>query len=266
MAIPKEPRQLMINLMYLVLTAMLALNVSAEIFNAFKLVDKGLQKSNKVLDDANAPIPGEVARLAKKKPELQTYADRTSPVRQLSKEFCDYIAGVFDNMVDEAGDKNGTRDEGDYKMEGGVKKLKGIKDKDVTTRLLVDGGKGEEMKNRILETRNKFLEFIDDADKAAFMGNISLEVDDESWQNSKDKKSWAEYNFRQMPLGAVQPMFTKYQNDAKSTEAAILNYLLGKVGGEDIVLDKFQVVSSPKKTYVIKGEKFETEVFLSASA
>ena len=41
---------------------------------------------------------------------------------------------------------------------------------------------------------------------------------------------------------------------------------MSKVGGEDIVLDKFQVVSSPKKTYIISGEKFETEVFLSASA
>ena len=59
MSIPKEPRQLMINIMYLVLTAMLALNVSAEIFNAFKLVDKGLKKSNDVLDKANANIPAD---------------------------------------------------------------------------------------------------------------------------------------------------------------------------------------------------------------
>ena len=91
MSIPKEPRQLMINLMYLVLTALLALNVSAEIFNAFKLVDKGLKKSNAVLDAANDPIPAQVAKLAKKKPELQKYADRANPVREVSKEFVDYI-------------------------------------------------------------------------------------------------------------------------------------------------------------------------------
>ena len=50
MSIPKQPRQLMINLMYLVLTALLALNVSAEIFNAFRVVDKGLKNSNVALD------------------------------------------------------------------------------------------------------------------------------------------------------------------------------------------------------------------------
>ena len=54
MSIPKEPRQIMINLMYLVLTAMLALNVSAEIFNAFKVVNAGLVKSNESLDKTNA--------------------------------------------------------------------------------------------------------------------------------------------------------------------------------------------------------------------
>lgn len=281
MSIPKEPRQLMINLMYLVLTALLALNVSAEIFNAFKLVDKGLTKSNAVLDAANDPIPDLVAKLAKKKPELQTYADRANPVRDISKDFVEYIEGVKDYMVDWSGDKNGVRDDGDYKIIKGVKKLKGKKNKDVTTKFLVNGkythlvnGKkekvddpeGPNIKQKIIETRKKLLVYIDEEDLAGFMQNVTLEIDDESWKKTKDKKSWTDYNFRQMPVGALLPMFTKFQNDAKATESAILNYLLGKVGGEDIVLDKFQVVSSPKKTYIIKGEKFETEVFLSASA
>ena len=57
MSIPKEPRQLMINIMYLVLTALLALNVSAEIFNAFEMVDKGLNSANETLDESNASLP-----------------------------------------------------------------------------------------------------------------------------------------------------------------------------------------------------------------
>ncbi len=250
----------MINIMYLVLTAMLALNVSAEIFNAFKLVDKGLSKSNAVLDAANAPIPDIVAKLAKKKPELATYAERTSPVRELSKEFCTYIDEMWDELVENGG---GRYPEDDPKHAG---EIKGKKNKDVTTRMLVDGGTGEELKQRILDTREKFMTYIDEADRAAFMSSVTMEIDDESWKSSKDKNSWSAYNFKQMPLGAIMPMFTKFKNDAKSTESAILNYLMGKVGGEDIVLDKFQVVSSPKRTYIIKGDKFETDIFLSASA
>jgi len=53
MSLPKEPRQKMINMMYLVLTALLALNVSAEILNAFKTVNNSLQESNKVVTAKN---------------------------------------------------------------------------------------------------------------------------------------------------------------------------------------------------------------------
>ena len=56
MSIPKEPRQKMINMMYLVLTAMLALNVSAEILNAFKTVNDSLEKTNTVVNNSTNTI------------------------------------------------------------------------------------------------------------------------------------------------------------------------------------------------------------------
>jgi len=56
MALPKEPRQKMINIMYLVLTAMLALNVSAEILNAFKTVKTSLEHSSSAIEDKNSQI------------------------------------------------------------------------------------------------------------------------------------------------------------------------------------------------------------------
>jgi len=56
MALPKEPRQKMINLMYLVLTALLALNVSAEILNAFKTVNNSLTAASSTLDKKNTNI------------------------------------------------------------------------------------------------------------------------------------------------------------------------------------------------------------------
>ena len=256
MSIPKEPRQLMINIMYLVLTAMLALNVSAEIFNAFKLVDKGLQKSNSVLDSSNEGVPGQIQTLAKKKPELKIYGEKAPQVRALSKEFVEYVDGIWTSMAEYY-----PLDDPKYPGE-----LKNKKNKDIATRMLVTEGMGEELKAKILEYKGKFLNLVDEKDRAGFASKIAMEIDDQSWQNAKGKVNWSDYNFRQMPVGALMPMFTKFKNDAKSTEAAILNYYLEKVGGEDIVLDKFQVVSSPDKTYVIQGEQFKTDVFLSASA
>src|SRR4051812_11157543 len=56
MALPAEPRQKMINLMYLVLTAMLALNVSAEILNAFRTVDNSLVSTNTTINASTSTI------------------------------------------------------------------------------------------------------------------------------------------------------------------------------------------------------------------
>ena len=51
-----SPRQKMINLMYIVLTAMLALNVSSDVLNGFTLVEDGLKRTNSNVSDRNAAL------------------------------------------------------------------------------------------------------------------------------------------------------------------------------------------------------------------
>ena len=265
----------MINIMYLVLTALLALNVSAEIFNAFEMVDDGLQTANKSLDEANAAMPELIKEGAKKKASLQEYADRVDGVRNLSKEGTSFIEDIVLRLIDESGDRDGsatlnpTPDDGDWVMVEDKQELKGKKNYDATTRFMVDNGEGDVLKNRIETLKTEFLKFVDEPDRAAVAANIPLKIDDQAWRNSpNEKKGWSDFTFGHMPLGATMPIFTKFENDIKASEAAVLNYLAGKVGvgGETIVLDKFTVVSAPKKSYIIKGEKFETDIFLSASA
>jgi len=266
MAIPKEPRQLMINIMYLVLTALLALNVSAEIFNAFKMVNHGLEESNSSLDKSNADLPQLIKDGSKKKKEYEKWGELASQPAQIADEFSEYIENIVNDLIDKTGDNNGSVGDGDYVIKGNKKKLKGVKNKDVTTRMLVNEGLGGEIREKILETREKFLALIDEEDKAGIINKLTLDIDNESWQAAK-KTSWEEFTFKQMPLGATQPIFTKFINDAKSSENAVLNYMLEKVGTDKtVVLDKFTVSSAPKKSYVIKGEPFETDVFMSASA
>ncbi len=273
MAIPKEPRQLMINIMYLVLTALLALNVSAEIFNAFKVVNHGLEESTASYVEANNKLPDAIKTAAKAKPEYQVYADRVDSVALLGDQFQEYVEGIIEHMIDESGDNNGTVDDGDYAIINGVKTLRGYKNYDVTTRYLVgDGnvaGKGEELKQKIIDYNKAFLSLIDPDDREKQAKNITLVVDDETWKlNENNKpKSWAQFNFSHMPLQATLPILNKFVNDARSSEGVVLNYLLGKTGNtQEYVLDKFVVISAPKKAYVIKGEKYETELSLGASA
>jgi len=177
-------------------------------------------------------------------------------------------------MIDDGGNKNGVVDDGDYETYKGVTHLKGQKDKDVTTRYLVNGekgqpGKGEELKAKIEEYRQKFLNEVDPDKREAVGAKIPLRIDDESWRHSidKSKKTWSDFNFRQMPLQATLPILDKFINDGKASEATVLNYLLEQVGtSKDVILDQFTVVSAPEKSYVIKGETYKTELFLGAAA
>lgn len=257
----------MINIMYLVLTALLALNVSAEVFNAFKLVDKGLVKSNKSLDEANAALPQAIKDGAKKKESLATYAERVDPIIQKSDELAEYLQSIVDGMIEESGGYLEDRENpGTYTDD-----LKAAKDYDITTRTLVtksDGtpGVGKDVKEKLLQYKEEIMQYVDEEDRAAFEKEVSVQIDDETWKKKK-KKSWSHMNFDHMPLQAVIPIFSKYVNDVKSTESAALNYLAGKVGTTaDLTFDKYTVVSAPEKSYVIKGEQYKADLFLTAAA
>jgi len=94
MSLPKEPRQLMINLMYLVLTALLAMNVSSEILNAFKTIGKSIENSNKSTIDRNAAVTGAFTKyiedpktLETKKAKVQAALLLANIVNQKNKRF-----------------------------------------------------------------------------------------------------------------------------------------------------------------------------------
>ncbi|MEM7101606.1 MAG: gliding motility protein GldM [Bacteroidota bacterium] len=262
MSIPKEPRQLMINLMYLVLTALLALNVSAEIINAFFALDKGLTKSSEIVEGANDKVMSAIVKQADayKSDDNEAFKEAATNARTIVKDFNDYVQMVRDTLFAAAG---GPDDEDPTKP-------KRKKDKDVTTRLLCEGfpaqnvrGLGYDLEDKINETRTSLLELIaNDTVRQQLAETLPLKVED--IPDDSKKKTWADYKFLQMPVAAVFPILGKMSNDAKTSETAILNYLYEKVSGEDIKFDAFEPVVSARKGYIIEGEKYEAEVFLSA--
>lgn len=277
MSIPKEPRQLMINLMYLVLTAMLALNVSAEIINAFFALDKGNNHSidilNAQLNDTEKGLDDLLSDESKAK--FKPIVPAVDEVRAKSKEFIAYINALRDKLIDEGGNRNGKLDDGDFMEDHGDKVPIGKKDKDITTRILVEEGKGDELEAKILQTRKELMavytKLVQEHGVAfglkqeeiahrikSLEDNLTLEAGDE-WKHS-DKKSWADFKFRQMPLAAVLPLLSQIQSNARSAEASLVNDMANLSGGRVIEFDAFFPVINAKKAYVIKGEPFEAEI------
>lgn len=248
----------MINLMYLVLTALLALNVSAEVMNAFFTINKGISNSNAIVETTNNTILSSIQKQAEAysgNEKYQDYLEKAKEVQQVSDDFFEYVEGIKKDLFEKAGGPSDKDPE----------KPKREKDKDITTRLLVglenQPGQGYELQKKIEETREKFLAAVNN--NPAVAGSLSLKIDEEVVQKS-DKKDWVLYNFFQMPVAAVFPILSKFQNDAKSSATTVLNHLLSDMGADEIKFDKFQPVVSASKGYVIRGEKYEAEVFLSA--
>ncbi len=295
MSIPKEPRQLMINLMYLVLTALLALNVSAEVMNAFKVIDDSLTASNnttnKALDEQQTALNNLLQEESKAK--FKPLGEGVTAIRAEIKTFNEYVESIKKELIDRSGDRDGQISDGDYLYPDNPKKkiIKGKKNKDVTTKLLTLEGKGDELEQKVKEVRDRIVEIYSntvnvpenakafgfrkpngDVDEDAvqknidaFKSNISLKTD-ENWKDiaGDDKKSWAEFRFKQMPVISALPLLTKFQTDAKNAEALAVGKLSELAGGKEIVFNQFFPVINAKKAYVIKGEKFEAEISLGA--
>jgi gliding motility-associated protein GldM len=252
MSIPKEPRQLMINLMYLVLTALLALNVSAEVMNAFFSLDKGLKNSRNIVESSNDKLMESINKQADayKNPNNAKYSGNAKTALQIGADFVSYIENIRGDLM--------TKAQGPSDADPTIPK--DIRNKDITTDMFMNEGLAGQIKERIEKTRTELLALADnDAGVAA-----SLPLVVEALPPGVESKSWEEYKFKQMPVAAVWPTLGKMQTDAKTAVTAVLNYCAQKVGGTELKFDAFEPVAAAEKAYVIAGEKYVADVFLSA--
>jgi gliding motility-associated protein GldM len=204
------------------------------------------------------------------KARYQPLLNAAKEVSQISKEFNAYVESLRTEMVD-ATDGYYPADDKSH-----PNYPKGYKNKDVTTRILVDEKKGNELEARILADREKILSKIKslsglpgtqiNAESIELLSkSISLNIS-EDWKKDKIAKSWAEFTFKQMPLASVFPLLTKYQNDMKSSESAIINYLVNQVGLTSFKVDNFIPISSAVKSYVIEGETYNADISVGATS
>lgn len=242
----------MINLMYLVLTALLALNVSAEVMNAFFSLDKGMKNSRDIVQRNNEAMINGINEQAKAypSPKNDELANKAKEAQRIADEFVAYMDGVRTKLFEIA--KGPSKENPDIPQD--------IRNKDVTTNLFINEGLGNEIEARIKETREKLLALTDNNPEIA----KALPLEIEQLPPNTKMKTWAEFKFKQMPVAAVFPIVGKMQSDAKSSASAIINWAAEQMGKIDIKFDAFQPAVSAEKSYVIQGEKYSADIFLSA--
>src|SRR5690348_7614180 len=126
MSLPKEPRQKMINMMYLVLTALLALNVSVEVLNAFKTVNHSIEQSNEVVSKKNTATYNNFDAAAKDQQtaaKAAIWAPKATQAQKLSSDLTTYIDGLKENLINESSPqmKDGKREFSDGNLDAATR-------------------------------------------------------------------------------------------------------------------------------------------------
>jgi len=259
MALPKEPRQKMINLMYLVLTAMLALNVSVEILNAFKTVDSSLQTTNGIIADKNTQLMNSLTTLANEE-KTRVSAAKWLPLAQQAMLSSDAVYNYIEGL------------KMDLKKEAGYNPPKDTTFKEdnleAATRLFVEAppvgkGKGQELKTKLEGLRTKLLGLDPDIARD-FAKSLPIDLRIPKSNNATSRKDWSVAYFHMTPTVAALTILSKFQNDVRNSESQIIEYCHQKVGEVKIVFDQYVPLVGTNSQYLMPGQELVVNAGIGA--
>ena len=261
MALPKEPRQKMINMMYLVLTALLALNVSAEIINAFKVVDNSLTQSNSVLNTSTSSIYETFKQMLtdpKTAEKAAIWKPKADKVKDLAAKAYGEIDKLKMDLKKEAGFDPAENGDSSFKEDN----------IDAATRLFDVKGEGKTLYTTLENFRKEVLA-IDPEIAKALGGKMPINLAPPASKAGNTKtgdavKDWTFSYFHMTPTVAALTMLSKFQNDIKNTESQVATYCINQVGAVKVIYDKFVPLIGTNSSYFMPGEEMEVQAGLGA--
>ena len=245
MALPKEPRQKMINLMYLVLTALLALNVSSEILNAFKVVDISLQNSSNNLAAANSTLYkslGDKLTDPKTAEKAQIWQPKAEQAKKLSDDMTLYLEGLKKELKKAAGLE--TIDGKESFKEDNL---------DAASHLFGTMGKGKDLEAKLKAYKAAMLN-IDPTISAKFAKTLPVDVEPPIGQDGT-KKDFTNAYFNMTPTVAGLTLLSKFQNNIKNAENQVVTFCHEQIGAVVVKFDKTGVLVGQSSNYVMPGQE-----------
>ncbi|WP_417612596.1 gliding motility protein GldM [Owenweeksia hongkongensis] len=250
----QTPRQKMINMMYLVLTALLALNISKDILDALTKLNISLDQTVQTVDKKNADIYSAFAAAASENPEKAgEWNKKAQEVKQQSDDLYNYIAQLKTDLIEVSGGVD---------EETGLPKSLDAREKPIN--YLLNQKHAAELKTKIDAYRDNVSQYV--ADKPQLQSNIATSFDTGDQEVGKDKvkTSWESANFEHFPLAAILPFLTDYQAKVRNTESDVISELQRNIGKSDLKFTGVRAIVMPKSNYVTQGDEYEAEVFLAA--
>jgi gliding motility-associated protein GldM len=276
----ETPRQKMIAMMYLVLTALLALNVSKDMLEAFLVVNESMENTIEVFENKLGNLYTDFEKQNQLKPQkVGEYWQKAQEARRLSNEMKDYIDQMIFEVVKQSEGKDSVFMRNTY-YEAKIKtdpynpridievlmlnmaKIP-TKDKyDESTNYFINRGKAEELKEKITEYKDAMILLV----PPEFRENIKmgLETDGPFYNADGEKQSWELHHFYHTILAASVTIMNKLKAEVQTAEFDIVAELFSEIDISDFKFDKVEAKIIPTTNYVLQGDKYEAEVLVAA--
>jgi gliding motility-associated protein GldM len=271
MAHGKEtPRQKMIGMMYLVLMALLALNVSKEVLNAFATLDRGLVGTLKNVEASNTQVIADFnAQLEINRTKVQPWKDKAERVIEIADSITSFIQNRKIDIVRRA---EGKKTEAIKGKEIDDTEIDSKDNTDIPAEIMIGDANdkaGRQLREMMEAFRNTLINEIVTTDNAdAIRKSIEVSLDTEPRKlegHSSETPSWESEHFEQMPLAGVLTILSGLQINVRNAETEALRYLYGQIDAGSFKFNQLQATVIPNSNYIIKGNDYRAEVFLAAS-
>ena len=251
-----SPRQKMINMMYLVLTALLALNVSKDILTAFQKVEGSLWTAVQSISSQNSLMYDEFEKAAENSPQkVGPWKDIAFDIKDKAEVLREHVSELKDRLIEKTG---GYSDEGDLIGLDNMEK--------VAHELLMKPNKATILKQQIDAYRDYLLgvEGVSENAELVKLINDKLNTDDVSISKSKSTINWQHATFENYPLIAVLTFLTQIQGDVVSAESQVVDFLRSNIGAEDLKFSTVIAQVIAPKNYIMQGDSFKAMISIAA--
>ncbi len=240
--------------MYVVLMAMLALNISTEVLNGFSIVEESLNRTTSNSSKENETLYSDFAEQMKSNPEkVKAWFDKATEVKRMSDSLYNFAQMLKERIVKEADGKDAN--------------VHNIENKDnleaASHVMLAPGtGQGRHLFLAINSYRERILKMVGDPQQRAIISsNLSTKIPKGAHAMGKN---WQEYMFEDMPVAAAVTLLSKLQSDVRYAEGEVLHTLVSNIDMKDIRVNKLNAFVIPEKTVLYPGERFNANIVMAA--
>lgn len=244
----------MINLLYVVLMAMLALNISTEVLNGFSIVEESLNRTTSNSSKENETLYSALAAQMQTNPQkVKEWYDKATQVKEMSDSLYDFAQALKEAIVRQADGKHGD-----------VNDIRNKDDLEAANQVMLSPstGHGRELYDAINSFRTRIVAMVsDEAQRDIIESNLTTELPANAHAMGKN---WQEYMFEDMPVAAAVTLLSKLQSDVRYAEGEVMHTLASNIDLKDIRVNQLNAFVIPESRTVISGDVFSANIVMAA--